>query len=241
MRTLILSDIHANLPALEAVITDAGHVDRTWCLGDLVGYGPEPNECIELINQQPGLSCVLGNHDSAVVEKININTFNGDAKVALIWQKKMLGNTNKKFLMSLNEVEFINNVMLVHGSPRNPVWEYILNSEIARKNFKILQSEMCLTGHSHIPGIFTLQIDQSIEFQQPRSRWSGDISCKHILNPGSVGQPRDRDSRASYVIFDDEDQSWHFHRVEYDISKVQHRIIESGLPFSLAHRLSLGF
>lgn len=240
MKTLILSDIHANLPAFEAVLSDAGSFDRVWCLGDVVGYGPDPNECVALLRQQPGLRCIMGNHDAALMGYIDIHTFNEQAARAVAIQSEMLNTESRDFLELLDIVIEEGDITFAHGSPRDPIWEYIVNSHIARDNFSAYQSRICLIGHTHIPSIFieNPHARPGILTPQHADRWRSEK--RFILNPGSVGQPRDHNPKAAYVIWDDEEDTFLFKRVAYDVEAVQERILALGIPSRHATRLSQG-
>lgn len=243
MRTLILSDIHANLTALEAVLGDAEPFDRVWCLGDVVGYGPNPNECIELIRAIPGIQCIKGNHDAAIIGDIDIRAFNYEARASLEWLDAVLQPENRQWLTNLPDRLVLDDITLAHGSPRNPVWEYILDRATAWENMAEFDTEICLVGHTHIPCIFELDAEQpnttKIRYIKPGKAFSIDV--KSIVNPGSVGQPRDHNPKASYLIYDDEKKEWAYQRVAYDIEKVQRQIIEAGLPLRHASRLTDGW
>jgi predicted phosphodiesterase len=242
-KILVISDIHANLTALEAVLADAGTVDEVWCLGDIVGYGPNPNECVERIRALPKLICMMGNHDFAAIGDMALETFNSDAKKALLWQREMLTDANKKFLRTLSqELVVRGNVSLAHGSPRDPIWEYIMNTLTARINLDFFETLWCFVGHSHFQAIFQYHSetnDLSIEVPNLAERY--DLKERAILNPGSVGQPRDRDPRAAYAIFRPKEKVWEPRRVEYDIKTVQKRILDVGLPPRHAERLAGGW
>ena len=141
MRALVISDIHANLTALEAVLADAGTIDEIWCLGDVIGYGPDPNEVVERLRSLPNLSCMLGNHDVAVLGQMNLAVFNNDARKSLLWQQKTVSPANLEYLRSLpKDTQVIGDVSLAHGSPRDPVWEYVLNTLVARLNFDAFET-----------------------------------------------------------------------------------------------------
>ncbi|MFN3741254.1 MAG: metallophosphoesterase family protein [Anaerolineales bacterium] len=243
MRILVLSDVHANYTALEAVLKDAGAVEAVWCLGDLVGYGPDPNLVIETLREQPNLLCLKGNHDAAVAGDMDTDTFNGDARLSLDWQKRVLTAENMEFLRSLPAMTMQGRVTLAHGSPRDPLWEYILNTFIARLNFEFFDTPLCLVGHSHIQSAYFF--DPGHQRVRPVIARPGEVISlsegKWILNPGSVGQPRDRDPRAAYAIFDSEAHTWETHRVIYDIAEVQERIRKLGLPIKHALRLAEGW
>ena len=244
MRVLVMSDIHANYTALETVIEDAkGEYDAVWCLGDVVGYGPDPNACVELLSEQPNLKCVLGNHDVAALGRMPLESFNGDARRALEWQERVLSASSMAFLEELpQEVQGSEHVTLVHGSPRDPVWEYILNTLAARLNFNSFETDFCFIGHTHVQSIFRMDIQKDrVTMEIPRIGMPVQLTGKAILNPGSVGQPRDRDPRAAYALFDTEKLTWEPQRVEYDIESVQARIRESKLPEKHALRLAEGW
>lgn len=240
MRTLIISDIHANLTAFEAVLSDAGSYDQVWCLGDVVGYGPDPNECIALLRKQPGLRCIMGNHDAALMGYIDLHTFNDQAAKAVTIQSELLSQESRDFLELLEIVIEEGEITFAHGSPREPIWEYVVSARVANENFSAYLTQICLVGHSHIPSIFVQNPHSrpSILTPQNADRWRSDK--RFILNPGSVGQPRDRNPKAAYVIWDDQDDTWLFKRVAYDIESVQKRILELGIPSRHATRLSQG-
>jgi diadenosine tetraphosphatase ApaH/serine/threonine PP2A family protein phosphatase len=243
MRILIISDIHANLTAFKAVLADAGAVDSVWCLGDVVGYGPDPNECIELLQEQSNLTCIMGNHDAAALGRMPVVTFNGDARLSIEWQKKVLSQAGMDFLDALPETpQKHGDVTLVHGSPRDPIWEYIINTLSARLNFGAFDTKWCFVGHSHLPLNFVQDSEtERVVLSIPRPGEKIELRQRAILNPGSVGQPRDRDPRAAYAIFYPEKRTWESHRVEYDIESVQARIRKAGLPEKHAIRLTDGW
>ena len=243
MRVLVISDIHANYTALMAVLKDAGQVDETWCLGDLVGYGPDPNAVVEEVRDIPNLTCMLGNHDVAVIGQMPFETFNGDARRALIYHEKVLSASNMDFMRSLTSAAKVcGDATLAHGSPREPLWEYILNGLSARINFDHFSTPWCFVGHSHIQFLFALdEKTERVTLEQTKPDKTVTLRPRLILNPGSVGQPRDRDSRAAYAIYDTEAHTWIPRRVEYNIAEVQERIRSSGLPEKHAVRLSDGW
>lgn len=241
-RILVISDIHANLTALETVLEDAGLVDAVWCLGDVVGYGPDPNECVARIRMLENLTCLLGNHDSAALGRIPIETFNQDARRSIEWLQEVLSKESYTFLAKLPETQVMEPVTLAHGSPRNPVWEYILDLYNATQNMDFFTTQICMVGHTHLPIAYIL------EEGSDRLKWKAlqegevlEIKTRAILNPGSVGQPRDHDPRASYAIFYPETLGWEIHRVEYDIRAVQKRIRAADLPLRHALRLLEGW
>ncbi len=242
MKYLIIADIHSNLEAFEAVLFDAeghGGFDRVWCLGDVVGYGPNPSECIRLLR---GLDpvCVCGNHDLAAIGKIDIGDFNADAALANEWTSGQLANEDKEFLESLPESVVEDDFTLVHGSPGVPVWEYITSSFSAVKNFKHFSTQFCLVGHSHVP--FYFEHDELLVNEGYMG--DGDMlklgETRLIINPGGVGQPRDRDPRASYAVYDSEQRIISHFRCNYDIGVTQEKMEQAGLPAFLISRLGWG-
>ena len=242
MRVLLISDIHANLTALKAVLEHANDPDAVWCLGDLVGYGPDPNECVELISNLPNILCLIGNHDQAVLGEIPLSRFNSDAGAVVAWTQSVLSEQNQAYLNTLPSKVTLEGYTLAHGSPNQPVWEYILDPNTADRNFEAFSTDYCFVGHSHLPIIFQRPFPNS--FALPRTvQWQEPMHLipRMILNPGSVGQPRDGDPRASYGILDTEAQTWEMWRVEYEVKEVQERILEAGLPERQALRLMAGW
>ena len=243
MRILVISDIHANYTALRAVLQDAGPTDETWCLGDLIGYGPDPNAVIEQVRELPKLTCILGNHDVAIFGRMALEAFNGDARRSLTWTEEVLTADNMEFLQTLPQTAVVRgDVTLSHGSPRDPVWEYVLNTLSARLNFDHFETPYCFVGHSHIQCIF--QQDKKNDRVTMDITKEGELfslNLRAILNPGSVGQPRDRDPRAAYAIYDNRKGTWEARRVAYDFTEVQGRIREAGLPEKHAMRLAEGW
>lgn len=242
MRILIISDIHANLTALNTVLNAAGEFDAVWCLGDLVGYGPDPNECIEVVRGLPNLACVIGNHDAAALDMIDTNSFNPEARDALAWTRKALRPESLQFLASLPEIIVSHEVTLSHGSPRHPVWEYLLDTQTAALNFEYFDTPLCFVGHTHLPVIFTQNESHHFaSLEIPLANQKIRLQAKSIVNPGSVGQPRDRDPRAAFAIFDDEHMTWDYRRVSYDIEEVQNRMLDLNLPERHILRLAVGW
>jgi len=242
MRVLVISDIHANYTALQAVLQDAGQVDETWCLGDLVGYGPDPNAVIEEVREIPNLTCILGNHDMAVIGKMPLEAFNGEARRSLGYHEKVLTASNMNFMRLLSaNVKTRGEATLAHGSPRDPLWEYILNALTARLNFDHFDTPWCFVGHSHIQSIFALHENDRVTLNHTQPDTTIHLHPKLILNPGSVGQPRDRDPRSAYAIYETEDRTWTPRRVAYNIPEVQQRIREVGLPEKHALRIAEGW
>jgi predicted phosphodiesterase len=243
MRYAIISDIHANLAAFMAVLDDIeyrGGVEKVWCLGDTVGYGPDPHECIELL-QRTNHICVAGNHDWAAIDKIGISEFNPDAAATSQWTTKQLNPRDKKYLGSLPLVIEEDNFTLVHGSPREPTWEYITSISIAKQNFAYFKSQFCLAGHSHVPLVFSYNDSGTCSYCQFQPN-VGLTPGKNrlIVNPGSVGQPRDGNAQASYAIYDSEIRMVRLYRIPYDIHITQDKMVKLGLPLRLVTRLSYG-
>jgi len=245
MQIAIVSDIHGNLGAFEKVLQDIdghGGAEEVWCLGDLVGYGPAPNECIELLQRRKHL-CVLGNHDLAAVGGLDLSEFNEDAAEAILWTRQQLKEMNARYLKGLPFTITRGEFTLVHGSPRNPIWEYLLSPEAALLSFALLQTPYCLVGHSHVPVVF--EYDQAfgeceiLDYPEHSSLLLHERRL--ILNPGSVGQPRDGDPRAAYLLYDVEAGTVRLCRVAYDIGRTQRQMAEQGLPDRLIERLDFGW
>ncbi len=242
MRVLVISDIHANLTALTAVIKSAGQVDQIWCLGDVVGYGPDPNECVEALRSLNGLSCIMGNHDAAVCELIPVEAFNPDARDSIYWTRLKLNSVNLEWLKTLPERIDFNTATLAHGSPRNPIWEYLLDPITAATNFKHFSSPVCFVGHTHLPIAYRNNSHfRSANWLIPSVDEPMQINGPTIINPGSVGQPRDHDPRASFGIFNTDTLVWELKRAAYNIQEVQKRIMTAVLPEKHALRLSTGW
>ncbi len=243
MRYAIIADIHANLTAFTAVLDDIerrGGVDEVWFLGDVVGYGPDPHQCIELLCQYKHV-CVAGNHDWAAIGKIDTSDFNRDAADACHWTAQQLTPEDVQYLDSLPLVVERGDFTLVHGSPRDPIWEYLLSTSSAKQNLAYFQSQFCLVGHSHVPLVFECsetgdclvsEFVADSELTLARNRL--------IINPGGVGQPRDGNPKASYAIYDSEARSIAHYRVPYDIWATQARMMKHKLPMRLVARLSYG-
>jgi predicted phosphodiesterase len=242
MRVLVISDIHANFTALEAVLAVNAMVDAVWCLGDLVGYGPDPNECIERIHALPNLTCLLGNHDAAVVGAMELDKFNHDAAASIRWTKSVLTPGNLEFLHSLPQKSTNSLFTMVHASPISPVWEYVLDTYTAMLNFSSFDTQIALVGHTHLPLTFSENpATKQVTRELLRSGHQLKLNTRKILNPGSVGQPRDHNPRASFAILDPEHMTWRIRRVEYNVKGVQERILAAGLPEKHALRLEEGW
>ena len=238
MKTLVISDIHANLTALEAVLEDAGDIEATWCLGDIVGYGPDPNECIERIRFLPNLTCLLGNHDAAVIEEIDITSFNLEARISVGWTQSVINASSLKFLKDLPAITKSEGQTLAHGSPRHPIWEYLLDSRSVIENFEFFDTPYCFVGHTHLPVIY--QLDG--RHQMPAQIIPEPAEVIQLEpRAGSVGQPRDRNPFASYAIFDTETHLVENRRAKYDIEAVQARMRFANLPQRHINRLEIGW
>jgi diadenosine tetraphosphatase ApaH/serine/threonine PP2A family protein phosphatase len=239
MRIALLSDIHANLVALDAVLGSLGTVDAVWHLGDVVGYGPEPDAVVERLRSIKA-SGVRGNHDAAAAGGNEIDWFNPDAREAMEWTRLAIGAGTREWLAALPERRVDGEFTLVHGSPRNPTWEYITSVPVARANFGALETRFGLHGHTHVPIVFR-QDDGRVEAVSPiaGSRLSLDQRSA-LINPGSVGQPRDGDPTASYVVIDTTARTCMWHRVAYDVATVQASMLSLKLPPRLVERLSYG-
>jgi len=243
LRCLVIADIHGNLPAFEAVLEAAGSFDEVWCLGDVVGYGPEPNECVTRLR---GLAhrAVAGNHDFAAVGMVATSEFNPLAREAAQWTAERLSPESLAFLEDLPLQATVGEYTLVHGSPRSPIWEYIDNSRTALENLLHQPTRCCLVGHTHVSTYFR-EVAGILRRARER-RLSGDGSAfrldgaRSVVNPGSVGQPRDGDPRASYMLFDPDSGVGEIRRVKYPIEVTQRRIVAAGLPERNALRLAQG-
>jgi diadenosine tetraphosphatase ApaH/serine/threonine PP2A family protein phosphatase len=242
MRACVVSDIHGNLHALEAVLEaiDAEAPDEVWCLGDLVGYGPRPNECCRLVAERADV-CLVGNHDLAVLGKIDIDVFTHDAGVSARWTREVLEDDARAFLGELEPAGSRADAALFHASPRDPVWEYVLSIEVADQCLRQVDGNLVLVGHSHFALAFWLTGGGTEGGLAPNGS-NVDLAPADawLLNPGSVGQPRDGDPRASFLVLDTDERWARFRRVPYDIAATQAEIRELGLPHSLADRLTDG-
>jgi predicted phosphodiesterase len=243
MRYAILADIHSNLAAFQAVLNDLetnGGFDEIWCLGDIVGYGPAPHECIELLNRYKH-TCVAGNHDWASIEKIGLEDFNPYAVVACQWTGRQLTDNDINFLKLLPEMIVQDEFTMVHGSPRDPLIEYILSEKEATENLKYFATNCCLVGHSHIPLVFKHKDNKTsfIEFGEDKSLSLSNT--RFTINPGAVGQPRDNDPRANYALYDTNLNSIYHAKVNYDFKITQQKMEKVGLPDILISRLSDGW
>jgi diadenosine tetraphosphatase ApaH/serine/threonine PP2A family protein phosphatase len=295
MRYAIISDIHANKEALEAVLQELGRIarrsglpfDGLWCLGDLVGYGPDPGDCVDVVRSHTDV-VIAGNHDQAVAGMLPVEHFNDSAQVTADWTRDRLSPEHLRYLGGLSERLVIGACTLVHGSPRNPVWEYLTTAELATLSFPCFSTPLCFVGHTHLPTIFLQRAEQTAPlgnaaqwskragqpnpgllpeellgletldrlaaeqealiqasvascemFSPGEGRWVLPPGYRAIVNPGSVGQPRDGDPRAAFMVYDTE-RGCEFYRVEYPLEQTQRKIWRSGLPARMALRLSYG-
>ena len=242
-RVALISDIHSNLAALEAVIDAAGKVDEWWCLGDIVGYGPDPNEVIEVI-QDLRATCIQGNHDDGVQRLNELAWFNSTAGLALEWTAEHLSDASWRFLRELPRTIVLDGYHLVHGSPRDELTEYVTSSQIAAASLKLIAEDVCFIGHTHVPSSFIQPRNSSSV--NVRRRLDGETidlesAGREIINAGSVGQPRDGDARAAYGILDTSNRVFSWHRVAYGIGVTQEKMRSAALPSMLIDRLSEGW
>jgi len=241
MRVAVVSDIHGNLHALEAVLAalEPEEPDELWCLGDLVGYGARPNECCALIEARADF-CLVGNHDLAVRGTIDLEEFSGDAGAAARWTRDVLSADSLAFLNSLDSSGTRADVALFHASARDPVWEYVLSDRVAVATLELTEEPVVLVGHSHAALHVQLAADGFTGALSPGGT-KVDLSLgRTLLNPGSVGQPRDGDPRAAYLLLDLDARTASFRRVDYDVARTQAEIRAAGLPEVLAARLVVG-
>jgi predicted phosphodiesterase len=239
MRVAVLSDIHANLAALQAVRDDLPEVDEVWVLGDIVGYGPQPNEVIATL-QEMGARSVMGNHDGAAIGQVDVSWFNPDAARAIGWTGEALDDNARAYLGTLPEVRRDGDLTAVHGSPRDPTWEYITGPDVATANLASFDTRICLHGHTHVPIVFRAD-GGSVEVVSATPGAPVTIhEGRLLLNPGSVGQPRDGDPASSYMVLETEAGSAEFRRVSYDIDATQRLMREADLPPRLVERLRYG-
>ena len=240
MRVAVLSDIHSNLVALDAVLAHAGTVDAVWQLGDVVGYGPDPDGVVARLIEV-GAVGVRGNHDAAALGGPEIEWFNPEARAAAEWTRDTVDGTTRAWLSALPERHLIDRMTLVHGSPRDPIREYVSSAGIALENLAVLETDFGLHGHTHVPIAFCLGPDERLRVVAPGDGGTIELDGQRaLINPGSVGQPRDGDPDASYLVLDPDTVTVTWHRVSYDIAAVQAAIRAAGLPGRLADRLAYG-
>jgi predicted phosphodiesterase len=240
MRVAVISDVHANFHALEAVLEqiDAEGVEAIWCLGDVVGYGPLPNECCAMVRERCDL-CLVGNHDLVALGQINVGDFNDEAAAAATWTARELTGESRAFLEGLQPAGAVEGVDLFHASARDPVWEYILTEEAARATLDLTKAPIVLVGHSHVALAIT-SVNGGVAGGIAPGGTDVQLDGRWLLNPGSVGQPRDGDPRAAWLLLDLDRMFAAFQRVLYPIEQTQNEMRERGLPRMLAARLARG-
>jgi diadenosine tetraphosphatase ApaH/serine/threonine PP2A family protein phosphatase len=245
LRIAVFSDVHSNLPALEAVLTaiDEAGVEELWCLGDVVGYGAQPDACADLVRERCD-ACLVGNHDLAVLGGLDISSFSDPAAAAVEWTRENASEETMEFLRGMVPAADRGGIGMFHASPRDPVWEYVLSVEQAEAGLDAQAERIGLIGHSHIALFFTrpdLPKNGQVHGSQAGEGALLNLeSGEWLVNPGSVGQPRDGDPRASWLELDTEQWTARFRRVEYDIAAAAGAIVAAGLPSHLAERLELG-
>jgi diadenosine tetraphosphatase ApaH/serine/threonine PP2A family protein phosphatase len=244
LRIAAITDIHANLPALEAVLesAEARGVEELWCLGDVLGYGVEPDACAELVRERCA-TCLVGNHDLAVLGALDIDSFSEAAAVAVEWTRANVSEATLSFLRELEPQGERAGIDLFHASPRDPIWEYVLSSEQADAGMDVAAGPVSLIGHSHVALFFNRPTRRDEETRGAQASDGALLDLgdgEWLLNPGSVGQPRDGDPRAAWLELDTDARAARFHRVPYDIERAATAIAGAGLPDRLADRLHTG-
>ena len=243
MRVAVISDVHANGPALAAVLEaiEGERVDELWCLGDTVGYGPDPNETAAVVAERAALALV-GNHDLVALgtAQVSVAEFNPDAAAAARWTQAELGDPARDFLTSLSPEARRDGVQLFHASAVDPVWDYVLSLEDARRSLERTDAPLVLVGHTHVPVAVTGDAESAAGGHAPGGYEVDLRSGRWLLNPGSVGQPRDADPRAAYLVLDLDAHRAAFRRVPYDVGRTQEAMRAAGLPLALAQRLEYG-
>lgn len=244
MKIAIISDIHGNYEALTAVLNDIydKQVEKIICLGDIVGYGPNPNECVQLVKEHCQLT-IMGNHDAAAFNPLMAKDFNQNARYAIEWTASVLTPSSKEYLSTLPMMESLGNATFVHATPYDPyLWYYISSMEDARFNFNFFSSKFCFIGHTHIPGLIMYNtVGNNITIYKPSPfDYSRYDQNRFIINTGSVGQPRDRNPESSYVILDEENSLVQFERVPYDIEAYQTKMKAITMPPFLINRVEVG-
>jgi diadenosine tetraphosphatase ApaH/serine/threonine PP2A family protein phosphatase len=249
MRLALLSDIHANLPALEAVLADVADsgVEQTWCLGDVVGYGAQPDECATLVRERCDV-CLVGNHDLAALDALDISTFSPAAAAAVRWTREQMIPATRDFLAGLDPADESREVALYHASPRDPIWEYVLWPDQAAECIRAQARRVSFVGHSHVALFFALAdepgdgsaVDDARGAQAAAGTGLDIRRGRWLINPGSVGQPRDGDPRAAWLELDTETWRATFRRIPYDVDRAADAIIATDLPEHLARRLYVG-
>jgi diadenosine tetraphosphatase ApaH/serine/threonine PP2A family protein phosphatase len=242
----VITDIHSNLPALEAVLADveARELEEIWCLGDVVGYGADPDDCTDLVRERCDV-CLVGNHDLAVLGTLDISSFSEAAAEAVAWTRENIAEGSLEFLCDLEPTGLRERIALFHASPRDPVWEYVLSTEQAYDCMEAQPEQVALIGHSHVSLFFALpegggRADTLGGQTGEGSRLELDDGGRWLINPGSVGQPRDGDPRAAWLELDLDERTAVFHRLPYDIDRAASAIVDAGLPKRLGDRLYVG-
>jgi predicted phosphodiesterase len=242
MRIAVLSDIHGNVHALDSVLEEVERIDvhQIWCLGDVVGYGADPNDCCARIREQADI-VLAGNHDLAVTGDLSLEEFSRGASVAARWTQEVLRQEHMAWLRSLEPAGEARGIGLYHASPRDPVWEYVLSSLLAELCLDAQDHRVCLVGHSHVALSFVRAEGEAATGERRRGGDAADFSTgEWLLNPGSVGQPRDGDARAAWLLLDLDIDRAEWRRTEYDVRAAQAAIRAARLPESLAERLEYG-
>ena len=242
MKVAVISDVHANRHAFEATLEAVAESDAAelWCLGDLVGYGAEPDACVELAREHAAV-CLAGNHDLAVTGEISLDEFSRGAGLAVQWTREVIAQENLEFLRGLSPQALEGQVALYHASPRDPVWEYVLSTLLAELCLDAQARRLCLIGHSHVALSFERHEGEPATGEPRRDGTCLDVAeGEWLLNPGSVGQPRDGDPRAAWLLLDLDAMDATFHRADYDIAGAAAAIRAARLPDSLAERLEYG-
>lgn len=240
MRYAIISDIHSNLEALKRVLEQLKEesINKYVCLGDIVGYAANPNECVDTVRALTDM-VIAGNHDYAAVRLTDISFFNPVAAQAAIWTGKTLTHENKDYLTNLGLSFSLENLFFVHSSPRNPeLWYYVLSLNDAKEGFSVFEEKICFLGHTHQPITFTERAGRYGVVED--STFAIKEEYRYMVNVGSIGQPRDSDPRACYVIYDTDEQLVEIRRLPYEVETAQEKIRQAGLPEFLARRLELG-
>jgi diadenosine tetraphosphatase ApaH/serine/threonine PP2A family protein phosphatase len=240
MRIAVISDVHANARALEAVLEeiDGERVDAVWCLGDTVGYGPQPNECCDVVKARAD-HCLVGNHDLVVLGRLSLGDFNDEAAAAATWTSSVLTPASRAFLEGLEPAGNVDGVDLFHASARDPVWEYVLSEEAASATLELSPAPLVLVGHSHV-ALALVQNGAGVAGGMAPAGSRIRLEGRWLLNPGSVGQPRDGDPRAAWLLLALDERFAEFRRVPYSIERTQAEMRERGLPATLAARLARG-
>jgi len=245
MRAAVITDIHSNRPALEAVLETIEEVDaeEIWCLGDVVGYGAEPDRCTEIVREHCD-TCLVGNHDLAVLGELDVSAFSAAAAEAVTWTQEHCEESTSQFLRELDPAGERAGVGLFHASPRDPVWEYVLSLEQASDCLRMQPRRVALIGHSHVALYFTgpgRDAGDEVRGAQALDQTTLDLGeGRWLVNPGSVGQPRDGDPRAAWLELDTGEWTARYHRVEYEIDEAARAIADAGLPKQLGERLYAG-